>query len=123
MLKRRVSDEVRGVRDVIVMPKEWRRRVLKLAHDRLGHVGSGKTCWSLRQVCIRPGIHRAAKKYVKGCHECQCLTKMVSVELPWESCQFIVTHSGMWQGYCWSISKSMWIRLITHIYLPSKQVS
>ena len=75
VLKRRVSDEVRVVRDVIVMPKEWRRRVLKLAHDRLGHVGSGKTCWSLRQVCLWPGIHRAVKKYVKGSHECQCLTK------------------------------------------------
>ena len=29
----------------------------------------------LRQVCIWPGIHRAVKKYVKGHHECQCLTK------------------------------------------------
>ena len=52
---------MRGVRDVIVMPKEWRRRVLKLAHDRLGHVGSGKTCWSLRLVCMWPGIHKAVK--------------------------------------------------------------
>ena len=39
MLKRRVSDEVRGVRDVIVMPKEWRSRVLKLAHDRFTEAG------------------------------------------------------------------------------------
>ena len=57
------------------MPMEWRRRVLKLAHDRLNHVGRGKTCWPLRQVCIWPDIHRAVKKYVKGCHECQYLTK------------------------------------------------
>ena len=59
VLKWIVSDEVGGVRDVIVMLKEWRRRVLKLAHDRLCHVSSGKTFWSLRQVCIWPGIHRA----------------------------------------------------------------
>ena len=39
VLKRRVNDEV--VMDIIVMPKAW-RRILKLTHNRLSLVGSGK---------------------------------------------------------------------------------
>ena len=75
-----------------MIQKKWRRRVLKLAHIRLGYVGSGKTCWSLRQVCIWPGILRAVKKYVKGCHECQCLTKCCVRKAPMG---IMVNHSGM----------------------------
>ena len=37
-----VVDDIRGTRDLLVVPKPSRQYVLRLAHDKMGHTGIGK---------------------------------------------------------------------------------
>ena len=75
MLKRMVEDDVRGNREILVIPKGMRFRMMRLVHEQLGHVGSGKMLWSLRQNCCWPGMDRAVKSYGRVCVECQRMRK------------------------------------------------
>lgn len=58
---------LRGVR--IVVPKELRQRILKLAHE--GHQGIVKTKQRLRTKVWWPGIDRQAEKLCQSCFGCQ----------------------------------------------------
>ena len=44
-------------------------------HDFLGHVGSGKMLWALKQHCCWPGMSGSVKRYGKNCAECQRMRK------------------------------------------------
>ena len=48
---------------------------MKLTHDKLGHVGSSKMIWALKQRCVWPGLDKLVKTYVKQCLQCQCMRK------------------------------------------------
>ena len=49
--------------------------MLGLAHDYLGHVGSGKMSWILKQSCCWPGMSGDAKRYGRVCAECLRMRK------------------------------------------------
>lgn len=44
-------------------------------HEQLGHVGSEKMLWSLKQSCGWPRMDRAVKSYGRACAECQRMRK------------------------------------------------
>ena len=49
VLKRAVEDEFSGSKELVVIPAGLRQRMLGLVHDYLGHVGSSKMAWLLKQ--------------------------------------------------------------------------
>ena len=55
VLKRNVEDQIRGDRELVVVPESMRGRMLSLVHDYLGHVGSGKMLWALSRVAVGRG--------------------------------------------------------------------
>ena len=71
LLKRCVEDEIRGSREVLVVPVSMRRRMMSLVHDYLGHVGNGKMQWVLKQSCCWPELSGDVKRYRRTCEECQ----------------------------------------------------
>ena len=82
VLKRVVEDELSGSRELVVIPVGLRQRMLGLVHDYLGHVGSGKMAWMLKQSCCWPGLSGDAKRYGKACTECQRVRKGGLIEVP-----------------------------------------
>ena len=56
--------------------------MLSLVHDFLGHVGSGKMGWALKQSCCWPGVNSDVKRYSKACGECQKMRKGGLAEIP-----------------------------------------
>ena len=82
VLKRNVEDEMSGSRELVVIPVGLRQRMLALVHDYLGHVGSGKMVWALKQSCCWPGLSGDAKRYGKACVECQRMRKGGPSEAP-----------------------------------------
>ena len=82
VLKRVVEDELSGSRELVVIPVGLRQRMLGLVHDYLGHVGSGKMAWMLKQSCCWPGLSGDAKRYGKACTECQRMRKGGLAEVP-----------------------------------------
>ena len=82
VLKRSVEDELRGDREMLVVPEGMRMRMLGLVHDQLGHVGSGKMLWALRQSCCWPGMSGSVKRYGRSCGECQKMRKGGLAEVP-----------------------------------------
>lgn len=75
VLYRIIDDEVRGVREVVVVLKVLRRRLLKLTHEFRGHIEAGKMNWALRQRCVWLGMNGSIRAYCKSCFECQCMRK------------------------------------------------
>ena len=82
ILKRVVEDVITGSRELVVIPVGIRQRMLTLVHDYLGHVGSGKMIWMLKQRCCWPGLSGDAKRYGRACGECQKMRKGGLAEVP-----------------------------------------
>ena len=66
----------------MVIPVGLRQRMLALVYDYLGHVGSGKMVWALKQGCCWLGLSGDAKRYSKACVECQRMRKGGPAEAP-----------------------------------------
>ena len=80
-----MEDEISGNRELVVIPAGMRQRMMELVHDYLGHVGSGKMVWMLKQSCCRPGLSGDAKRYGRDCKDCQKMRKGGLAEVPmWE---------------------------------------
>ncbi|XP_064468593.1 uncharacterized protein LOC135380865 [Ornithodoros turicata] len=57
----------------LVLPKERRSEVLRLAHDSdwAGHLGERKTLQRIKSSFYWPGITTDVKRYCQSCHQCQ----------------------------------------------------
>ena len=75
ILKKQVEDGLMGTREVIVIPKDLRQRMIRLAHDHLAHVGPKKVGQVLRENCHWPGMFKQARQYCRSCDECQKSSK------------------------------------------------
>ena len=82
VLKRNVEDEISGSRELVVIPAVMRQCMMELGHDYLGHVGSGKMVWMLKQSCCWPGLSSDAKMYGRACKDCQKIRKGGLAEVP-----------------------------------------
>ena len=79
---------LRGTR--IVIPKKLRPRVLYLAHEGLGIVGTKK---KLRSKVRWPGMEKDAEKHCKTCYGCQ----LVSRSSPPEPVRSTALPTGQWR--------------------------
>ncbi len=61
--------------DVIVVPKDFRPRILEMAHERCGHLGSGKVAKLVSRYFLWPGMVKDVEDHCKGCEICQRKSK------------------------------------------------
>ena len=68
--------------NVIVLPVSFRQKVLRMAHDGLGHLGGRKVKNLIRQRFSWPGLGIDAIKYCKSCPICQRCSKTKARKAP-----------------------------------------
>ena len=61
--------------DVIVVPKEFRERILVLGHEKCGHLGGEKVAHLVGKHFIWPGMSREILEYCASCETCQMKSK------------------------------------------------
>lgn len=76
----------------IVLPKQLRLKILKLAHNMSGHFGAGATRALINPYFTWPGLYKDIKNYVKSCVECQKFNKSLPPKAPLVSPEVIVTR-------------------------------
>ena len=67
---------------VLVLPKSFRRKVLVLAHDNLGHMGARKVKEILKARFSWPGLGKDVIEYCRSCPSCQPCAKRKSRQVP-----------------------------------------
>ncbi|KAL3987989.1 helicase SRCAP [Sarotherodon galilaeus] len=79
VLQRTWSPDPTGLHKVhqVVVPKEYRSRVLSLAHDAslAGHLGINKTYQRVLRHFFWPGLKSDVAKHCRSCHTCQMVGK------------------------------------------------
>ena len=65
----------------VILDSESRNRILKEAHDSLGHRGIHATTELIHHRFHWPHLYEDVKAYVKSCHECQ-IRSVKKVEIP-----------------------------------------
>ena len=67
---------------LIALPKTFRSKVLKLAHERLGHLGARKVKALVRQRFTWPGMGQDIINHCRSCPVCQRCSKAPSRKVP-----------------------------------------
>ncbi len=62
-------------REVLVLPREYRGRVMKLGHDGNGHLGAAKVQAVVSKYFVWPGMARDLIEYCGSCELCQRKSK------------------------------------------------
>ena len=71
VLQKQFEDDFQGIKELLVIPKGMRARLVRLAHDHCGHIGTERVTWALRQNFTRPGMHKQIKAHCQQCDTCQ----------------------------------------------------
>ncbi len=83
-------------RDVVVVPKSYRRRVMELAHERNGHLGSEKAARMVGRYFMWPGMAREMGEHCKSCNVCQRKSTHLGGRWQW-NVHCSVNPSRRWQ--------------------------
>ena len=70
VLKRYVIDGD-NTHETVVLPQALAAKVLKMAHDDLGHNGTHRTYMLLKQLYYWKGLKPSVVKHVQRCYHCQ----------------------------------------------------
>ncbi len=68
--------------DVMVVPKEFRGRVLEMAHERCGHLGGEKVARMVGRYFLWPGMVKEIEEYCRSCKVCQVKNKSRPRKVP-----------------------------------------
>ena len=71
VVKKQYKDDLHGLKELLVIPKGMRARLVSVTHDYCGHVGTDKVTWTLRQNFTWPGMYKQIKTYCQQCDSCQ----------------------------------------------------
>ena len=63
ILKKQYKDYLHGLKELLVIPRGMRARLVSMAHDYCGHVGTDKVTWTLRQNFTWPGMYKQIEIY------------------------------------------------------------
>ena len=77
-----VTTQVLDSEFVLVLPKGFRSKVLKLAHDDLGHMGARRVKALLKARFSWPGLGKDVVDYCKSCPSCQTCAKSPARKVP-----------------------------------------
>ena len=67
---------------VLVLPKSFRTKVMKLAHDNLGHMGARRVKSILKARFVWPGMGQDVVNYCRSCPSCQTCAKNPARKVP-----------------------------------------
>ena len=81
LIKKKIDDVGRDIR-LIVVPKSYMERLLALAHDRTGHLGSRKTGQILARQLIWPCCGADVARYCRSCQVYQKANKTGNRKAP-----------------------------------------
>ena len=82
LLYQAVTDHTGEVLHLMVLPKEFRGRVLQMAHERSGHLGARKVKALLKQRFTWPGMGVDVMTHTRSCSVCQLCSKPKSRKAP-----------------------------------------
>ena len=82
LLFRSVSDHESEHISLLVLPESRRKRVLELAHEKLGHMGARRVKSLIRQKFAWPGMGQEIIKYCRSCLHCQKAAKNPARKVP-----------------------------------------
>ena len=54
----------------LIIPAQFRQRILECVHDKAGHMGRERTGALLRPPCFWPGMYADVKKHIQDCDMC-----------------------------------------------------
>ena len=69
-------------RDVLVVPKSFRKKVMGVAHEKGGHLGGEKTLRMIANYFTWPGMSKEVYGHCKSCSVCQMKSKYVPPKAP-----------------------------------------
>ena len=75
LLYQATTTQVLDTAHLIVLPVKFRLRVLKLAHERLGHLGARKVKALVKQRFVWPGVGQDVIDHCRSCPVCQKCNK------------------------------------------------
>ncbi len=61
--------------DVIVVPKEFRAKILEMAHEKCGHLSEGKVAKLVGRYFLWPGMNKDVGEHCGSCRVCQVKSK------------------------------------------------
>ena len=82
LLYKTVTTHVFEVERLLVLPKSFRRKVLELAHDGQGHMGSRRVTALIKQKFDWPGMGQEVIQYCRSCVSCQRCAKPRARQVP-----------------------------------------
>ena len=82
LLYKTVTTHVFEVERLLVLPSSFRNRVLRLAHDGQGHMGSRRVIALIKQKFDWPGLGQEAIQYCRSCVSCQKSAKPRARQVP-----------------------------------------
>ena len=69
-------------RDVLVVPRAYRGKILIVAHEKTGHLGGDKVVAMIERHFAWPGMVKEAYNHCKECPTCQVKSKHVPRKAP-----------------------------------------
>ena len=82
LLYKSITNHVMEVVRLLVLPKSFRKRVMDLAHEKLGHMGSRRVLSLLRQKFVWPGMGQDVIRHCRSCPSCQKCSKPRARQVP-----------------------------------------
>ena len=82
LLYQATTTQVLETAHLIALPKTFRMRVLKLAHEKLGHLGARKVKALIRQRFTWPGMGQDVINHCRSCPVCQRCSKAPARKAP-----------------------------------------
>ena len=71
LLMKTITTNLEEQRELLIMPHEFRPRLLKTAHDRQGHLGVKKVKAALLRRVLWPMLHKDVVQWCLSCDTCQ----------------------------------------------------
>ncbi len=68
--------------DVIVVPREYRGRILEMSHERSGHLGGEKVAKMVGRYFLWPGMVKEIEEHCRSCDTCQRKSKHKPRKVP-----------------------------------------
>ena len=82
LLYQATTTHVLEIAHLIALPKTFRSKVLKLAHEKLGHLGARKVKALVRQRFVWPGMGQDIINHCRSCPVCQRCSKAPARKVP-----------------------------------------
>ena len=82
LLYQATTTQVLDTAHLIALPLKFRLRVLKLAHERMGHLGARKVKALIKQRFVWPGVGQDVIDHCRSCPVCQKCSKAPARKVP-----------------------------------------